>query len=322
MTSNLNNLWVSYLQEQGYSGKSYNDLMRRSLQDQTSSTIKSINQLWYKYLGDLGFTGALNDRFNAWLLDKGYEGNLADRLRQALEADDVFAADPAPSGCTYPLNDDGTIASMFGYASAPANAPDYTRVDYNMGTSGAAGNGALTSADDPLGGDVVPKAGIKMAGMKTISASGDVFDWGGAGSVNSVAVLWGGGSNATTLNMDPDATGNLLVYIGGLGDGSPTAPGTVDTGVPWIGARVYIYVNGDTGQIGWSVNGVDKGYITGPDISASANFSPYMLVSNHSADHPDLDNRTISYEFLTSPEDGDETGFPAGTTDLCGNEIP
>ena len=90
MTGQLNDIWVAYLQGQGYTGKQYNDLVRQALQDQTSSARKQVDDLWKTYLEGEGFSGSVQDMMYAWLGDKGYTGSLNDRWKQAIENDDVF----------------------------------------------------------------------------------------------------------------------------------------------------------------------------------------------------------------------------------------
>lgn len=95
MTGQINDLWVSYLKGEGYTGKGYNDLIRQALQDQASSTKKHILDLWLEYLGGEGYSGSLQDRMYTWLGDKGYTGSLDDRLKAGLLAGDLFSLNPS-----------------------------------------------------------------------------------------------------------------------------------------------------------------------------------------------------------------------------------
>lgn len=86
----LNDLWVTYLQGLGYTGKNYNDLLQRALRFYGSSQRKNLNDLWKEYLTERGYTGSVPDMQYKWLGDKGYTGNLNDRFVAALEAENLF----------------------------------------------------------------------------------------------------------------------------------------------------------------------------------------------------------------------------------------
>ena len=228
--------------------------------------------------------------------------------------------------CAYPLDDDGSLAAAFGFAHAPANSPDFHRVDYNMGTSAVTGASALTLPAEAATNDIRAFAGTHMVvGVKNISVDGTKTDWWADGSLNVLAMLWNGGSDVVVVNISTTSGGDMILNFGGQGSGAG-GPTSVSTGIPWEGSRFYLYVNSDSGsadfgRVGYSINGTDYGYVSGPDASNGSGVASYMVMNNGSSKHPVLDNRNISYEFLVNPESGDETGMPTGAVNLCGNAI-
>ena len=81
----INDLWVSYLKEEGYEGGGYNTLTLNALREATGTSKDSVNTLWHLYLTGLGYSGTINDMQYKWLGDNGYTGSLNDRWKAALE---------------------------------------------------------------------------------------------------------------------------------------------------------------------------------------------------------------------------------------------
>lgn len=92
--SNINDLWISYLKSEGYTGNSLPDLLKQALQDRASSTAKSIGDLWKDFLTVKGYTGEYNTALYEYLGSLGYTGTLNDRLAASLVNGDFLGFTP------------------------------------------------------------------------------------------------------------------------------------------------------------------------------------------------------------------------------------
>ena len=218
---------------------------------------------------------------------------------------------------TYPLDDDGTVAASFGAGFAAATAPGYQTISYGLGTEGVLGGYAATAAADPFGTRLID-AGTDIVGFlwEGLSLEGAIADYDTGDFSSSIAILASNGTIQTTLQLIiTDASGNIRVSPTGAGAGTPSDP-DIFPSVPWVGLKVGMYVNGATGQVGWVLNGVDQGYLTGPSVGSQ--FSIALTTENAPEMHPILDNRTVSHRLVTS---GLGPGFPVGTLDVGGNPL-
>lgn len=221
------------------------------------------------------------------------------------------AAAPAIS-CAYPLDDDGTLATAFGYTLLPMDAPGYQTGTYTQ-TGVAAGLIALNSAAFTTGSFSRPaSAPIAVQGKCTAA---DVATTGYVGGISLLlAVFDSGGSpvgNAVASIIEKYPLGaeySLTV------NGTTIASGAL-TGAS-AGKSVAFYVNAD-GTIGYTAGGVDRGAVTGLTVGATDTFI-IGLFANDGASYEAA--AAFSYQLITAAPDYTEPA-PAGSTDLCGTAI-
>lgn len=213
-------------------------------------------------------------------------------------------------GCAYPLDDDGTLAAMFGFGHAPTNAPDYQQSDYTY-VSPATGNAAygLPAAENAFASQAITvDAGVIIA-----------FEW-------EVVAVPAGGTN------QHDVGGIAFTSSGGV----PTGTGFVAS-VRRTGSGYWFYHDNVTGsptvttpaglRIGMELNGNDGSirFLNSEGYSqvVSAMFTPGQAVSfgitfGDNGTTPAADMASVLAIFNGADM---QLTYTAGAKDLCGNNI-
>ena len=294
--SNLNDLWVSYPTGEGYVGKSLNDLMKAALQDQASSSSKSINDLWKDFLTSQGYSGSLNQALYDYLGSLGYSGNLNDRLVQSLTAGDFFGSGDV--SCSIALT--GDIAAVFG--GQPLDISGQT-VSKTMPASPANFYGA--------GGPVVP---VSWSGWRAFAYKASVFNTAGD-SYHSVVLGESDLSAYVQLSWDDTGAGAWLGLVNGVFVVSFFGSAT---------SKVGIRVDGSTGDVEMVVDSVVKTKADAPALGAALAGAEVFIIASIGTPLSSTLTEGDTYEaqVYTAAADLTDVGFPAGTKDWCGNEIP
>lgn len=290
--SNINSLWRSYLAGEGYSLADVNNMIKRALEAETGET-GDINSLWMKYLSAQGYTdGDINSRMMQWLGAKGYSGDINSRLRQALQAGDIFAAAAA---CTITLT--GDLAAVFGgqpldisgqtvSKTVPASPADlyvaasgFSPVSWS-GWRGVAYQASTFSTVETSRHDItlIDSTYTTTVRLVQLSSGGWVL------SINSSSpeAFALGPFEKVGVRVD-GATGDVEVFIG--------ADVRTKSDYPALGGLFA----------GKSVAvGAVLGYTGGASLTAGD---------------------TYSAQIYTAAADLTDVGFPAGTLDWCGNSI-
>ena len=298
--STIDDLWKAYLTGEGYTFSSVQDTIRQALLSETGRSTGSIQELWKAYLEAEGYDGAVPDMMKKWLAAKGYDGAVQDMLKKALRDGDIFAA--AAAACAYALDDDGTLAALFGFAHLPTDAPAYQSYSYVL-TGSATGGTAVALNNDAVGAGAISK-GTDIKCFEWECTQFPTGDYVGQGP----AVVWGGGAGALAFGLRRSG-GVVQVYT----DNGATVV-NVAGGVA-VGTRIGVYINGTTGQMGWVLDGVDQG-LTGADLSAAASFSPYCFVNDG---NPEPVGQTCGGVLVTDNLTAAE--FPVGGVTICGEPL-
>jgi len=213
-----------------------------------------------------------------------------------------------PISCAYPLDDDGTLSAAFGFGHAAANAPDYRRVDY-IYQSPAVGGGAfaLPNSANAFGSQAISIGSGKVAVEMLVNSVPDV-DFNGVG-ISTVSSSGGIPSPGETSNA------HIAVYSGSpvtAFSGLSASP----IGVPLVGFRVGIVMDGSTGGITYITSEGTIGTATGRfTIGTDQTFVIQITDSGFVAN-----GKTVSVTLITDAADMVLT-YPAGTTDPCGNDL-
>lgn len=80
----INNLWMRYLGNLGYTG-TIDERRYDWLNDNTTGEAETIDGLWVEFLGQKGYQGQINTMQMQWLGDQGYTGTLNQRFIQFLQ---------------------------------------------------------------------------------------------------------------------------------------------------------------------------------------------------------------------------------------------
>lgn len=325
MTGQINDLWVSYLQGEGYVGKQYNDLIRQALQDKIPSTRNQINDLWALYLNGEGYTGTINGMMYQWLGDKGYEGNLNDRVKQALEESRVFFTpsqlfdngadgvwyDPSDlttmfrdEAGTMPVTSDGDPVGLIldksqGTSTGPQLVPDYSFND----------SGAWTTVlnGDPGGSGVVADGSVT-------AVPGGAGGFANRTDVQSTSfTVESGAWYRVTANVISSTAGNfILPFVGGSLAISPASVGGVEQGENTVisymfystGTSAFITVRSQVGEI--VVGEVSVNKIPGNHASQSTTSEKPTYRTDgthHWLQFDGVDDRLLLTSYFTGTED-------------------
>lgn len=186
-------------------------------------------------------------------------------------------------GCAYPLDDDGTIATAFGYGYAGPAVGDGQQMQYTTTGSGnmvLVAAGSLTSARFPRGASPI---GIEY----------QVSSYGGSGNNANGAILItnSGGAlvNAGTVPAIADGD-NIQFEI--TSDGTVTAK-----------------KNGVSASISWLNPSWQK------TVGATDYFCPYLAVNDS------IPGQLVDIQLVTNAANMVGT-YSANAVDICGNTIP
>lgn len=221
----------------------------------------------------------------------------------------------------YPLNDDGTIAALFGFGFAPATAPAYNQIVYTYAGDGEiAGNNAVTTPAAPFAAPalIAMPAGNRACGLTipSLYTAGDIRPFGMQFNVfdSTVTTVF-----QARVTKDAGDTGIGMVELLAGAPGSLTVYGTASE-VALAGTKIalrmlssgsvaaaYLYVNGDQvastatytvagGFFASTFIGDENGYASGEQITIEIVPLAAGLADGYGA-------------------------FPAGTLDMVGDEV-
>lgn len=138
---------------------------------------------------------------------------------------------------------------------------------------------------------------------------------------NEVAAGWARHFSPTNggLLITPISNNNGgIAMLFGSGDHLPTT--RVDEQIPNASNRFGVYINKQTKQVGYILNGVNKGYqwsytnpITELSFMIASGFDGFLSTSTKL-------NQEVSIELITDSEKL-EYSYPTGTTDICGTML-
>lgn len=191
----------------------------------------------------------------------------------------------ASIGCAYPLDDNGTLASAFGYGYAGPAVGDGQQMQYT--TTGNAqvkilsSSGAVTSARFQRGASPI--------GWEAIAAS-----YGGAINVTGMAILItdSGGSIVNAASINASADGDMMQFeVSAAGAISAKVNGSVyDLSPRWLNL---------SGQ---------------KTVGATDYFCPYLFINDQ------FPGQLVDIQLVTNA--GSMTGtYSSGAVDVCGNLI-
>lgn len=325
MTGQLNDIWVAYLQGQGYTGKQYNDLVRQALQDQTSSARKQVDDLWKTYLEGEGFSGSVQDMMYAWLGDKGYTGSLNDRWKQAIENDDVFGGND-PITCAYPLDASEAQLLAAGFSAKLVPSEDdtkgsYTILDGDTPTPPSATNlEGMVSEATALGGSVDFSSG-KLGQEFVFTIPQFTPD---AAVSNPIIVISGGCFSGGTYSWNVGAALNqdstVYLIVSSKQAGAPVS----QYAEPLVGASetftVGVLLDNDAGVIRVWVDGDELTLLDDTIPEGTSSQIPFICAQRAERDDNGAAGAVCSVQRVTNAADF-TTPFPTGTIDPCGNAI-
>jgi hypothetical protein len=202
--------------------------------------------------------------------------------------------------CSYALNDDGTVAAMFG--GVAFDSYDATRqIVTHTYQSGIAAN---------------------RVGLQSTFLTGEAYSGTVAMEVHISIPSAISASNQDVAFVAADTT---ALQAGGIiirsnGEVIETISGSevvIASGVAQNGSVIGLYVNNATGQCGATVNGIDYGYL-GSIGPAGDSYSFYLSSSNPNS-ASDV-GKTITLTLVSNASDMTQP-FPAGAKDPCGNTI-
>ncbi len=215
----------------------------------------------------------------------------------------------APGLCAYPLNDDGTIASMFGMAFAPAAGPGYQNITYVLtGAAPGPSNAAMTAPLNPFAPPALTTfTGRKGFGFTLPQMPASIND-----EVYATLVCFSGG------------VGNLFRFrIRGdgevKGESGPTSGLSTDftvTGVTITTAKFGMVADADTGVVHYYINGILVGSASNL-LDKPTGFVAYTIYDGPAADV----GATVQANIFSDAVSLATFGFTPGTTTLCGEVI-
>lgn len=212
---------------------------------------------------------------------------------------------PVVSG--YPLNDDGTVAALFGVGWLETDAPDYTSADYTY--TGAATGGTVTAT--PTQANIfasqavtVTAADILSLEAEIVGITADNFSYIGIGAVMSS----GGTPGAALQSSIADNDGTNPVWSG-TGIVERARVGATD------GFRVGIDINGTTGEV--RIKSSDGIEISSATFTPPMNFSAYLFAD----DKPAVSSVGTASIRLIVPAADYTLPCPVGAKNLTGQTI-
>lgn len=250
-------------------------------------------------------------RMDADVFDTATHFRLPDGTRLRKGATVTPAA--APVSAAYPLDDDGTVAASLGELWLPMIAPDYQSFTYESGTEVIGGITLIAARDAATTLDFAQckalTAGRVTAVQLNITSCAATYDqW--------VSLILYKLDNTNTVagsaRVGTKGTTGALVGMRQLNSGAYEDLGAV-TG-PRDGS-IAMYVNGDDGAVGWTVNGVDQGYIAGFSVAAGERFGFLVCIDDLIGN-----SGTVTGEFITQASAITEP-IPGTGEDIAGNLI-
>lgn len=224
---------------------------------------------------------------------------------------------PGAISCVYLLDDDGTLAAMFGGVPYPTDAPDYVTAHYTLASDADV---AYAMPSSLANGQDIPAAavvGVEML-INLAPYDGAMVASYANGLAMVTATNAGAPTDAVRISVRTFLADTVVSYS------HLTGP---ETGVIVTlpadsaeGMRVGLYYDTATGSIGSIINGVDYGYIGGLTLLSSDKMAPFMDVFDNSALGGPVVGEETSATLLYKAADIAQT-FPASTVDICGTAL-
>lgn len=200
--------------------------------------------------------------------------------------------------CTYALNDDGTVAALFGGVVFDGHDAGYQVMTHTY-----------------QAGDAIRRIGVPADAASGVEYSGIVAvqaEFAASGTTDGYMQLGvydvGAGTYA---DITVEADSDLRAFT----DGTLIGPDMLATGVTQNGAVVGLYLNTATGQVGLTCNGTDYGY------KAELSTGPWtFFVVSSNPDSAESTGKDKIITLISNAADMTQP-FPAGATDPCGNTI-
>ncbi len=215
---------------------------------------------------------------------------------------------PTPGPTGYPLDDDGTLATAFGFAHAETTAPDYLQADYTY--TGTADGGTAVAL--PQAANWLTDQAIVVGAGTILGIEVEVIDV----SDTPFGLL----GLAAALSTD-GVFGNVVV-TNGIDDDGDNGPRWRGTGIAdqtrmqtTAGFRLGMEINGDDGTI--TILSSDGSVLSSATFTPGTAFTAYLFLSDSGI--PDA-GQTAGLRLIQSG--GDYTlPFTVGAVDLLGDEI-
>jgi hypothetical protein len=213
-----------------------------------------------------------------------------------------------PVSCAYQLNDDGTVATLFGLGFAPATGPGYQDITYVL-TGSATNNTTLTAPASPFSAPALTTfTGRKAIGFTTPQLGTTVND-----QVYPTLICYDAGLGNIYRFRIEGTSGNVLCESG------PTSSLTTDvslTGVDVENVTYGIVADADTGVVHFYVDGILVG------SASNLLDKPTGFVSYNFYDGPSASvGQTVQATIVSDAATLGSYGFTPGTTTLCGTTI-
>jgi hypothetical protein len=215
------------------------------------------------------------------------------------------------------LDDDGTLAGMFGIAHAPANPPEYLRVDYTYVAPSPSGNEAISTPSVATVFTTRARqvgSGVKYYVEAVIhSVAPGFFDDMYLDMVESVGM-------APTFNTIHARVRNRSGAIEVSTDDALFQA----ISAPIVGYRIGMVFDGNTGDVTWvSADGVLN--TVSAKFAPGNNWTQTLRIKDAGGPTSATAGQTCSIELVVAAADmvlpGSVVGFPAGCTDFYGDPV-
>lgn len=214
--------------------------------------------------------------------------------------------DVVPQSNEYPLDDDGTIAAMFGYAAAPASGDDLQTVAYTY-QDPATGNAAIA-----IRGDAFDTGSIEIDGVMAIELLFNSVPAGDFGNIGIGGIACADGSPVLS---------ELISYVVTRQSGTVTISGdqgvSGNTSTPLAGFRIGLEFNGDDGTVTFRTTDGLLGSTPLPEFTPGNRMAIVINITDNSSAPG---GQTISVTLVTKAEDM-QLAYTPGATDIGRNAL-
>ena len=197
--------------------------------------------------------------------------------------------------------------SSFLISPTNGQTPKYVAVDNNSFTQQS-----LALINPPINGLFAYEFKIKIPTYNLQSGEGLTFF-----PIMGTGVNGGNNTQGIVMSYLNDSTMNVFSLNNSNGrNGIIFSPQTTASGYQTLG----IYVNQDSKQVGYILNGVNQGYVYNySQIATGYKFGYIASLNGFNSSSPNI-GKEISIELITDATKMTQT-YPTGTKDICGNTI-